>query len=206
MNHYLLHVSLQGKPEPQPWQERLTERKVIVLRAASLREAVQYCRVYNLLMVLLEFEACSAAVQEAAATLAATAPDGGQPSPVLGLSGAALSEGQRNALAAAGLVDLLARDDPEPFMRWRIELLATLSELRHFEQSRMNVSTLATDTRAHLHDLSQPLSAVQGRLQLMAAQCPPDDPNAAMFQELVRLIFEVSRQVMAIHQLHRQFS
>jgi len=77
---------------------------------------------------------------------------------VLGLSGGPLSETHRDELAAAGLVDLLARDDPEQFIRWRVELLATLSDLRHFEQSRMNVSTLAIDTRTHLHDLSQPLS------------------------------------------------
>jgi len=206
MNHYLLHVSLQGKPEPLPWQERLAERKVIVLRAASLREAVQYCRVYKLLLVVLECDGCGAALHEAVATLAATAPEGGQPPPVLGLSAGPLSEGQRDELAAAGLVGLLAKDDPERFIRWRLDLLAALSDLRHFEQARVNVTTLAADTRTHLHDLSQPLSAVLGRLQLMAAKCPPDDPNAAMLRELVRLTFEVTQQVMAIHQLHRQFS
>ena len=184
MNHYLLHVSLEGKPEIPPWQERLAERKLIVLRAASLREAVQYCRVYPLLMVLLECDGGGAAIQEAAATLAATAPDGRQPSPVLGLCATPLSEGQRDALAAAGLVGLLAKDDPEQFICWRLELLATLSDLRHFEQSRMDVSTLATDTRTHLHDLSQPLSAVQGRLQLLAAKHPSDDPEGTRAAKL----------------------
>jgi hypothetical protein len=40
----------------------------------------------------------------------------------------------------------------------------------------------------------------------MAAKCPPDDPNAQMFQDLVRLAFDVTHQLMEIQQLHRQYS
>jgi signal transduction histidine kinase len=113
---------------------------------------------------------------------------------------------RRQALVHAPFDALIHESDPARFLEWPIETLQRLHELSHFEQSRMDVGQLADQTRKKLHDLSQPLSAVQGRLQLMAAKVNGAAPTAECLQELVRLIFDVSNHLMEIQRMHRTYS
>jgi hypothetical protein len=170
----------------------------------SLAEAMQYSKVYHVLMILVDLGGgVETIAQELGKALDAT---GGAKPPILGLTANRPAPEEMANLAQAGLVDIITADDPEPFFLWRLDLLRQLDDLRQYEKSRMDVGELAKQTRIHLHDMSQPLSAVQGRLQLMAAKCPPGDPNAKMYEDLVRLAFDITHQVMEIQQLHRQFS
>jgi hypothetical protein len=205
MTHYILYVSPSSARETASWQADLPSRGVVSLRAATVGEALQYCRAYDLLAVFLELGALDHAARQDVCAIASSFPDKPRP-PLLGVCTDHPSDAERLELAMAGLDDLILKADPDRFILWRLETLVTLSNLRRFEKARIDVAELAGRTRAHLHELSQPLSAVQGRLQLLAARCPADDPNAQTFQELVRLIFEVTQQVMQIQQVHRQFS
>lgn len=204
MNQYLLHVSAQASHPGLPaWQANLFKLGVVVMPMRTLPEALQYAKVYKAIMVIMDIEAPEAAAQEVRAAREAT--EGPLP-PIVGLMASRPCPEAMAQLAEAGVADLVTADDPEAFILWRLELLRRLGELARFEQSRMDVAELARKTRTILHDLSQPLSAVQGRLQLMAAKCPASDPNAQVYNELVRLAFDVTHQLMQIQQLHRQFS
>jgi hypothetical protein len=63
---------------------------------------------------------------------------------------------------------------------------------------------LARATRPLLHNLCQPLSALQGRLQLLHAKCPADDPLKPTYESLVGLALEVSKILRQIQDLHRR--
>jgi signal transduction histidine kinase len=109
-------------------------------------------------------------------------------------------------LAEAGIDGLLGANDPTRFLLYQLDLLRRLAELKRFEGSQSGVQDLAKRTRETLHDLSQPLSAVQGRLQLMAAKCSNDDPNQQYYADLVRQVFEITNHVVKIQQIQRDAS
>lgn len=209
MNQYLIYVNDDKtalEPRLLPWQNNLFSRGIVVLPVRTLADAIRTCKVYNALMILLQIPQLEPVIDEISQSLAAwDAAEGFRP-PVVGLMPSRPGPEDLARLAQAGVADLIDGNDPESFILWRLDLLHRLNELKRFEQGRMDVAELSRQTRIYLHDLSQPLSAVQGRLQLIATKCPPDDPNAAMFHELVRLAFEITHQLMQIQQLHRQFS
>lgn len=206
MNHHLLHLKLSQTNGQIPWPVDLTSLNIVVLEAKSPKEAQTYIRAYDLMTLLVELdsgddEAC-ACLRDLNQMLA----DKQSTCALVGLAAAPLTANQRQALAESGLSLLLTRDDPIQFLLWHIDMLRRLCELSQFEKTRMDVGSLASQTRKRLHDISQPLSALQGRLQLMASKCDQQDPNAAYLNEMVKLIFEVSRQLMEIQQMHRIIS
>lgn len=204
MNHYILHAGLDAKPVPLIWQYDLATRGIVVLRVGRLEEMIQVLNSYQLAMVLIDIPSpCDGLIEAMTAVRSNVNP--AHLCPMIGLHRDPLEESDRIKVAAAGLDDLFAHSDPERFILWKLDTLINLLELRQFQQTRLDVASLAVQTREQLHDLSQPLSAIQGRLQLLAAKCPSDDPNAECLKDLVRLIFEVSKQVTEIHHLHRRF-
>lgn len=213
MNYYLLHVTADSERPMPAWQTNLFNRGIVVMPARTLQEALQYARVYNVLLILIDLVSDDwgldriREILDATAARAAEAPQPQPPPPpIIGVTESRPDAETLDRMAQAGLADVIASEDPEAFILWKLDLLLQLSGLRHFEQSRMEIGELSRQTRIHLHDLSQPLSAIQGRLQLMAAKCPAGEPNAQMYQELVRLAFDVTGHLMEIQQLHRQFS
>jgi signal transduction histidine kinase len=206
MNQYLLYVSPdKGKDEILSWQNELNSRGIVLLRAASLREAVCCCRAYHLMMILLELDGAGDSALETVRSLVNASANDRHP-PLVGIAQGLLPDDEVKALAEAGMVDIISRGVPDHFIFWHLEILAALENLSGFAQARMDVVELASQTRMLLHELSQPLSAVQGRLQLLAARCPKGDPNEQTYQDLVRQILSVTQQVIAMQQLHRQFS
>ena len=205
MNHHILHVGLKPESRGLPWNLDLTGRNVVIHQVGSLRDAINYRRAYTLMMVLIDIHQCDEETVQAVTSIAST-PSTQEAGPLVGLLYSDLSAEERDRLAHAGLDHAISRLDPERFLLQLLELLIDLTELRQFEQSRMDVNTLALRTRECLHDLSQPLSAVQGRLQLLASRCPESDPNCKCLNDLVQLIMQVSQQVGEIHQIHRKFS
>lgn len=204
MAHYILHAALGEKPAPLLWQNDLASSGIVVLRAGNLETAIKILNNYQLVMMVIDIPTPCAALADGMRQIQ-DAVDDEHRCPIIGLHHQPLEESDRLELASSGLNDLVAHSDPDCFILWKLETLINLIELRHFQKTRLDVASLANQTREQLHDLSQPLSAIQGRLQLLAAKCPADDPNAECLKDLVRLIFEVSKQVMEIHHLHRQF-
>ena len=97
-------------------------------------------------------------------------------------------------------------DEPQVFRIWQLEMLISLFNLSEYREKQINVADLADQTREGLHNLSQPLSAIQGRLQLLAAKAGPDDPNDEIYRELVKMVMEVSKHLMHLQQVQRNFS
>jgi signal transduction histidine kinase len=206
MNHHLLRLSLSEQSRALDWESDLHARGIVLMRAGRLKEALSYARAYSLMAILIDIDRDDSAMLESIRELGGIQPAEGLRPPLIGLAQIDLTPGQRAELAQAGLQNIVSMEDPSRFLLYQLELLAALNELRAFEQSRLDVNKLAHSTRERLHELSQPLSAIQGRLQLLAARCPTDDPNAQTFKDMVRLVFDISHQVMEIHQIHRKFS
>lgn len=204
MSHYVLYVS-QNEASAPAWPLDLASRGVVALTATNMPQAVPYCRAYPLMLLLVEIENFDDAWREGFARIRAALAEGGH-TRLVGVQRGELSDSDRAALAENGLDGIFSCRDPERFVIDTIELLKRLAELSEFEQTRMDVGQLATKTREQLHELTQPLSAIQGRLQLLAAMCPPTDPNSKNLNELVQLSFKVSNFLSRMQQFHRKFS
>ncbi|MCE5229419.1 hypothetical protein LLG95_07465 [bacterium] len=205
MSHYVLYVAQNEDDGQLPWPLDLSGRGIVVLTARSQAQAIAYCRAYPLMMILAEIETFDNGWREGFAKIRESVSAEIRPQ-FIGVVRGALSESDRADLASNGVDGLVSFSDPEDFVVGHIELLARLAELSRFEQTRMDVNQLAKSTREQLHDLSQPLSAIQGRLQLLAAMCPQDDPNCKNLNELVQLSFKVSGCLAEMQQFHRKYS
>ena len=205
MNQYILFVTPQAEPSTLPWQDELTNRHIVLLNADSAKQAVLFQKAYTFMMILIEIVHVDDHLLETVRIIREAESEATR-LPILGLSHAPLNAQERSTLAQAGFNDVAGWNDPPDFMLWRVDMLAALGELRCFEQTRVDVTSLAHETRHRLHSLSQPLSAVQGRLQLMAARSNDKDPEAPDYQDLVTLIFAVSNEVLEIQQIHRKYS
>jgi signal transduction histidine kinase len=205
MSQHLLHFIVQGDDRRLPWDVDLTKRRILQLKARSATDAQSLCSAYPMTMIVADLTSWSEEARDALAGLSFA--EGHRRPAVVGLLRFEATHEERREMGGAGLDALLHEQDSERAFLWPLEMLQLLGELSRFEQTRADVSQLANETRHKLHDLSQPLSAIQGRLQLMAAQANrSNDPNAQCLQDLVRLIFEVSRQLMEIQRLHRVYS
>ena len=101
---------------------------------------------------------------------------------------------------------MLTVDNPQRFRIWQLEILISLYRLHENHKNNIDVESLACKTREGLHKLSQPLSAIQGRLQLLAAKAGPDDPNLEIYSDLVGMAMEASRHLMDIQQTQNDLS
>jgi len=70
----------------------------------------------------------------------------------------------------------------------------------------MTVQRLANETRKKVHDLSQPLAALQGRLQILQSKTPAEDPQKEKIDLMVKLTFEIGRHLRELQEFHRQYS
>lgn len=204
MSHYVLYVSQTDSTAPA-WPLDLSSRGVVTLNATSMQQAVPYCRAYPLMLLLIEIENYDDAWREGFARIR-EAMNGTGKTRLIGVQRGELSDSERAMLAENGLEGLVSARDPDCFVIELIELLKRLEELSQFEQTRIDVGQLAKNTREQLHELTQPLSAIQGRLQLLAAMCPPTDPNSKNLNELVQLSFKVSNFLSQMQQFHRKYS
>ena len=205
MSLYVLHTALNGAYEPLPWDLQLTEGGIVLLAARNLQEAMAYGRAYELMAVIVDLHHHDAPCPGDLGVFNGANPEARRPA-MIGLSRGELTAAERKACADNGFDALYARTDPPRFLKWQLETLAALRELARFEQSRADIGELAGRSREIMHDLSQPLSAIQGRLQLLALRCPKDDPNGEGIRELVRLCMQVSQWLMELQQLHRRYS
>lgn len=205
MNHSVLSVELNDNQACPPWLESLSGRGIAVYRAGRLAEAVAYCKTYPLVMAVIRVHQVDQPTIEAVSAIAEGIPTE-RSFPLVGLHEGELTTPERDQLAQAGLSGLASAADPERFITWQIDTLAALADLRRFEQARTDVGELAHRTRERMHDLNQPIAAIQGRLQLMAARAPDGDANARTFRDLLEQVDRITRIVDEIQQLHRDHS
>lgn len=202
---HVMHIIVQGNDRKLPWDLEKAASRVSILKARTPAEAGALIRAYPPVMLLADLQVWDAEARQCVEQVRAQI-DPAAASPFIGVLRFEPDAAQRNELLEAGLDGLILESDPERLLLWQLDLLVNLRELSRFEQSKMDVNELSRQTRVKLHDLSQPLSAVQGRLQLLAAKVQDDNPDAKAIRDLVRLIFEVSGQLMEIQRIHRSYS
>lgn len=203
---HIMHLIAQGGDRKLPWEFPSASGRVSMLKARNSGEAAAMLRAYPAVMVIADLTAWDADARQAIEQARAQIDAAPAHPALIALLRFQPDAAQRAELIAAGADGLIHESDPERLILWQVEMLIHLSDLSRFEQSRMDVNELSRQTRIKLHDLSQPLSAVQGRLQLMAAKMKDDNPDAKAIRDLVRLIFEVTNQLMEIQRIHRAYS
>lgn len=206
MNDMVLHVALNSTLEASPWRERLAPEEISVYLAKSVAEAMYYFQSYPMLAVLVDL---GAGLDDELAELIGKLKQGsgqrGVPS-VIGMTDAPLDVTVLEQWIELGMDDVTLTHAPVVVTLRRMCDRRELARLRREADPEHSAAELAKQTRRHLHDLSQPLSAVQGKLQLMSIKTPPEDPNSETYKELVKLIQQVSAEVMEVHQIQRRFS
>lgn len=207
MKEYVLHIAAGRRPEPLQWAIDWDARGISVMPADTLKLVSAFQKTYPILLCLIELATADEQDERFVREVRELFDESERPVPLIGLTrGEQVLNGQRTRLAQAGLNHLVAVDEPPAFICWHLDLLLQLQRLSSFETSRMDVGELARTTREQLHDLSQPLSAIQGRLQLMASQAAEDDPNARTYNDMVELVLQVTRKVGEMQKTHRDLS
>ncbi len=193
------------RPERSRWTDGLeaegfgpilveaTSRAVAMLRADDESETVG---------VLTEIEAGEADLQAVEELRAAACR---AEFPLIGLAVEPTPPALALRLASAGLTSLLSIGAPLPFGLAPIRCYAALAGLKRLEAAGAESRLLAVQTRKLLHELSQPLSALQGRLQLMHAKLDAAEPLRGRVGELADLALETSKLLRELQELHRRY-
>ena len=202
MIQYALLVDTAPEERPLAWEPDLSTIEVMLYRARREREAVAYCKAYPLAFTLVRVEPCDDNVFDLVAAMNEAMPEDKR-IPVLGIHRGGLTKEVRVRLRTVGINTLLHEEDPGECASWMLQTLIALQELRRFEQSKMDVSQLAAATREKLHDISQPLSAIQGRLQLMAAKEPNGSPYHEHYRDMLQQMTRITTLMVEIQQINR---
>lgn len=206
MNRHLVYLtqSSSAAADATPWEKQLIEEGFIFLRAADSSQAIAYARTYPLAGVLLDAELIGGGAAELISRLAersvAAAP------PVIGVLPDEASNGDLAALAEAGFHHFVTPDTPPVFLAYLLKTCQALQDLKSFEQTGMDARSLATESRKLLHDLSQPLAVLQGRLQLMASKTDDSDPRKETFKTMMQMLGETTRYLRELQELQRKYS
>ncbi len=205
MIRHVVHLSAQeGNTDVPPWEPSLEQAGFLVLRAKSLNQAKFYLKGYPVVGVLMEVADAQNGTQGQIRELLAC--ESKNRFALIGLTSESLSPESQSTLAEAGLNSLFDPVAPGEFLIYQLRLNQTLLQLKALEESGMEIQTLCKETRKLLHDLSQPLAALQGRLQILELQSKPDDPLRETYHAMVGLSGQITDHLRQLHELHRKFS
>ena len=206
MNRHIVHLTSgpQGSQDPPAWERALEDNDFIVMRVEDAGRALSYIASYALVGLLVDAEGSAEGSLELIERLSAEDP---APSyPRIGIVCEEKSAEELEALADAGLHGFITRQTPAPFLLHTLRTTQSLQALKEFERTGADVHELARETRRLIHDLSQPLSALQGRLQLLAAKAEDDDPRKKTLHDMVGSILEATGCLRELQELHRRYS
>lgn len=113
---------------------------------------------------------------------------------------------QVTVLAEAGISGFYLRGMPEGLLLQYLHAGLAIQSLKTIDASGMTVKKLANETRQKIHDLSQPLAALQGRLQILQGKTSADDPQKDKIDLMVKLTFEIGTHLRDLQEFHRQYS
>ena len=206
MTRYVIYVngSHSEATEEPAWQRALGESDFSLLRTTTPEQAISYIKNYPITGVLIDLDGEPEWNTEAIGKI--TGLEETSRMPLLGVTERALGADEQAALSEAGYRGLVSPATAPSFLIFQLESFHTLNDLKRFEETGMTAKTLANETRKQIHDLSQPLSALQGRLQLLSAKCPDDDPLKERYGSLVEMVIEVTRHTREIQQLSRKYT
>lgn len=203
--HVLLLTAQPGSDHGETgWRKAVEDAGFALLTCGTVNQAMYYMKSYPLAGIIVEVADRTEEAREWISQLAQAAPVPAPP--LLGVLPASASADDLTRLSEAGLKSVWIETWPTEFLMLPLSQSRLLAELRHFEAAGMEVKRLAEKTRVQLHDLCQPLSALQGRLQILAAKTDKDDPLHERFKSLVGLVMEVTQHTQRLQQLQREHS
>lgn len=205
MSAYVLHVSdgMNGPDLPEAWVRGWEKADTSVLVAPTPLQAAHCAKGYPLLVAFLELaDDLDAAAARLADLLAAPAT---RPFPVFVVARRPLAPAEEARLAEAGATGILATYGPADFALRIVEALRGRESLERLEASGMDVRALAEETRKLMHDMSQPLATIQGRIQIMQFR-ETDEAKKEKFAEVVAHVGKMTEKLMELQELHRKFS
>lgn len=206
MKHHILYLIPDPNADnlPQAWRAELDSGEFDFLPVHSPKQAVLYAANYPVAGLLVDLDACGDRAGEWVASVREDERTNGLA--IYGVSGKTPSSEEFEALVGLGFSNVFSRESPARFLAHQLETSRDLQKLRKFEQTGLDVNDLSGQTRKLLHDMSQPLSALQGQLQILQMRC--GDKESAEYQKLsglVELCMEVSRMLYATQELQRKF-
>jgi signal transduction histidine kinase len=184
---------------------RLSEQGFQVLRSGDAEQLLRFARLGGIVGTILEAgvagvppDALCALVRQLreSAETAAT--------PIIALLGGIEDIEGLDALAEAGVSGVHVRGMPEAFLLGALKAGRRLAEMEGIRAAKGDIRALADETRQAIHDLSQPLAALQGRLQVIGAKTPQGDPIREPVELMVKLVLEVSAKLRELQELQRK--
>jgi len=128
-------------------------------------------------------------------------PDG---PPLIGLSAVQLSAQDQKILAWAGLNVLMLPGMPDEFLIYQLMVQEQLRESRMSHKFGEQRKGLAMEIRHQIHEISQPLTALQGRLDVQEVRTPDGDPMKSLYTELVDLVVQVTDKFVELQNFIRR--
>lgn len=204
MIRHLVYITADGESALNPaWEEALHDHKFQVFRVPGVKQAMTYAGQYALAGILVDCRARDDRFLSDVRELGEFAAE--KRLPLLGVVESSPSEDEEAGLAEAGLCGLIATRSPAEFLLHYLTTASALLSLLSFEAEQATARKLALESRQIMHDLSQPLSALQGRLQLFASKCDESDPMKETYRSLVLLVTGVSKSLRELQELHRRY-
>jgi signal transduction histidine kinase len=188
-----------GSPIPGAWRKSLADLGFELLEAKSPRQVVYYAGNFSLAVILVEI---GGPIFEIAPRIREILHSCPAPIPVIAVCGDAIASEDQEALAKAGVRLLVS---PATRAEWLADLVKSMSGAAGMSAAG-DVAGMRTETRNILHDISQPLAAIQGRLEVLRAKAPPGDPNAATYAKLAELSSQAIELFNKLRELYRKGS
>lgn len=206
MNRHILYVSPRPHETdpPSAWHQNLIDENFAFLHVNNARQAKTYIENYSLVGILIEVDESPEESVETVREL--TRLPGASGVPFIGIIRESLAPGEKERLAEAGLCGLVADDTPPSFLHRQFKNSQELQHLRTLQEDGVDIRELAKQTRNLMHDLSQPLAALQGRLQLMQSKAEGEKELQEALGRLVSLSMDVSKHLYELQELQRKYS
>ncbi|MBI3735878.1 hypothetical protein HY256_05125 [Candidatus Sumerlaeota bacterium] len=202
MIQHILHVaSKEGGETPQEWEIALAKQGFQLLRAADITRAGFYLKSYPLVALLLDLDSDVPAFAERIQKLKSLPAK--NDFALIGLASGQASEADSRMYAEAGLGFVFDPQAAPEFLVYILKLKQMVEETRAAAASGITVQSLAAETRKKLHDLSQPLAALQGKLQVLGLKAAEDDPLRKPLNDMAQLAMQVTDHLRQLHDLHR---
>lgn len=189
------------------WQRRLGEHNYQVLRTTSADRLLHYARSHPAVGVIIEAGMKESSPESLASVVRQLREEPGTASvPIIAMFAGIEGLDRLAPLAEAGISGIYLRGMPERFLLHYFEASHALQQLQSYAATGMDVRKLAAETRQRIHDLSQPLAALQGRLQILHSKTPAEDPLKERVDLMVKLVMEVSAHLRELQELQRKYS
>ncbi len=188
------------------WKHRLEEQGYEVLRTSDAGQLLIFARAHSSVGIILEASMTQDSIEDLSGLVHRLR---GEPAtvavPIVAMFAGIEAFRQITELAEAGLTGFYLRGMPETMLLHYLNSGEAAKALNDLGQADMSVQKLATETRKKIHDLSQPLAALQGRLQILQSKTDQDDPQKDKIELMVKLIFEISGHLRELQEFHRQY-